>query len=140
MPGRSSSAARAPTRPFSKSSSSYVQAPVPAAPSVPTVVQHQQTLGQSIKQGFGFGLGSSIARSLFGGGGGSNSGLSSESSSSNRDYHTISPQASVASEVLRENREWREYQQCLKEARGEQEACKHLMPSASTAEGPKEMK
>lgn len=114
MPRSSSSSSASKSRALS----SY-KAPSVAPLSPPTVHLDvpKPTVWSSVKQGFGFGIGNSIAHNMFG-----------SSTNPNSTGGTHNPNHNVTSEVLRENQQWKEYQQCLKEAKGDQEPCKHLMP------------
>jgi hypothetical protein len=98
---------------------------VPALSSRPVKSQQPSSFGQTIKEGFGFGLGSSIAHTLMG-----------SLFGSNRSHHTvaISSPSKVESDttVSRSNYsdssaiEQKEYVQCIKEG-GTEEICKQYL-------------
>ncbi len=90
----------------------------PSAPSAPSImpqtvmVEHKTGVWQSVKQGFGWGIGTNIARNLFGG-------------------PSVSPivPSSASSAVpvpVQESTKTPEYTQCLKEG-GDHEACKQYL-------------
>jgi hypothetical protein len=74
----------------------------------PIQVDHSRTLGQSIKDGFGFGIGSAIAHRIFGG--------------SAKVEHVHTTQTAQTTQIQNP-----EYVQCLKESNQNIEACKHLL-------------
>ena len=109
------------SRPSSHGSSASLSRPVtpnvPKAPHPtpvgspalqPIQVDHSRTLGQSIKDGFGFGIGSAFAHRIFGG------------SAKVEHVHTQTTQTQTQNQNP-------EYAQCLKESNQNYDACKHLL-------------
>jgi hypothetical protein len=77
--------------------------------SVQTIQVQQPSLGESIKSGFGFGLGSSIAHNIFG---------------------SRPAQAPAQSAPMTEPTKLTSYEQCLVDTHGDLTGCKHLRASA----------
>ena len=65
---------------------------------------------QSVKEGFGWGIGTSIARNLFG------------PSSAHSPVHTTTPSPTNVYKSVSNV----EYEKCLEEAHGDEKACEHL--------------
>lgn len=100
--------------------------PVVLPPSVPSklvgspqtsVVEQQSSVWQSMKQGFGWGIGSSIARNMFGGGATSVSPIVPPSASS-----TVSVPTNTVQEISNQPA----YTQCRQEG-GDYESCKQYL-------------
>ena len=93
-------------------------APTPVVPAPQTVVVEQQSsVWQSMKQGFGWGIGSSIARNMFGGGATSVSPIVPPSTSS-----TVSVPTNTVQEISNQPA----YTQCRQEG-GDHESCKQYL-------------
>lgn len=100
--------------------------PVASPPSVPSkpvgspqtvVVEQQSSVWQSMKQGFGWGIGTSIARNMFGGGAPSVSPIVPPSASS-----TVSVPTNTVQEISNQPA----YTQCRQEG-GDHESCKQYL-------------
>jgi hypothetical protein len=75
-----------------------------------TQVQVQQTLGQSIKQGFGISIGSHMAHAILGSIG-----------------RPTDPQPTAESKATKEIKGYKEYNQCMTENNDDKAACAHLL-------------
>lgn len=87
-------------------------APAPTAPA-PTLGQ-APTLFDSMKQGFGFGIGSSIARNLF-------------------EHKPTVPATAPAAAVTASNDPTKEFKQCMERTFNNYEACELYLPSSSSS-------
>lgn len=83
--------------------------------SVQTIHVQQPTFGESLKSGFGFGIGSSIAHNIFG----------------SRPASTPAP-APVQSAPMADPTKLTSYEQCLVDTHGDLTGCKHLRTTATT--------
>ncbi len=113
----SANSSRHSSRASSFGSSSSASRPVtPKLPAVPhstpvgspALQPIQPTFGQTIKEGFGFGIGSAIAHRIFGG---------------TRVVEHVHTQQSTQPQTIQNP----EYVQCLKESNQNVDACKHLL-------------
>lgn len=130
----------------SKTSKSKTLASVPAPTPVPTQIHHVEVEGpgfwRSMKQGFGFGIGSTIGRGLFESKPANGSGAAKDTTQSTNPPYKAAPATGdyVACMAVKENT-WeackyfdqspclapREYIQCMREAKYEYAACKHYL-------------
>ena len=87
-------------------------APAPSKPSsVQTIQVQQPTLMESVKSGFGFGIGSSIAHNIFG-------------------SRPAPAQAPAQSAPMADPTKLTAYEQCLVDTHGDLTGCKHLRVGA----------
>lgn len=106
----------------SKPSIHTSKVPVSTASFTPVVPYHTTsapTLGQSIKEGFGFGIGTSIARNIVDRAFGNSSHTQKTSDPSSTPITSVNPIQSV---------EHQQYEQCIKEG-GEKDICEQYLRS-----------
>lgn len=109
MPRSSSPSRTGPTRRIvsvTKRTAAPVSAPMHTT--APNIIAERPSFGQSVKEGFGWGVGTSIARSLFGG--------------SQSQAVPVTPVAPAAPTPKNP-----EYEQCMKESFNNAEACKQYL-------------
>ena len=119
MPRSSSRSPPLKTRIFSPAVKPSPVKPAPTARQIvapQAVAMERPSFGQSVKEGFGWGIGTSIARSIFGGGGGG--GVTTQ---------TVAPAPPPQKSSDSGNHE---YEQCMKESSNNAEACKQYLQTS----------